>query len=208
MATVILQLLGVLIFSVGTLICGKLIRRKVKIEDAGEIIRIVHFLFWFVLVLPFWVGFFYPGLTKFDSVLGFWSLSGNLFFLVIGSLLLLVGIFYSFASSGLLLKIGRGAAAFKFSKKVVTGGVYGQVRNPMAFGYYTMALGVSFMAHSTYLIMLNLLLVIPAHIFYIKYFEEYEVERRLGEPYKQYKKKVPFIIPMFSTINKHKNITS
>jgi protein-S-isoprenylcysteine O-methyltransferase Ste14 len=85
--------------------------------------------------------------------------------------------------------------AFKFSKNVVVSGVYNQVRNPMAVGYYLTLLGVGLMAHSTWFTFFSLLVVIPSHIFYIKYFEEFEVELRLGESYVEYKRQTPFLIP-------------
>jgi protein-S-isoprenylcysteine O-methyltransferase Ste14 len=41
--------------------------------------------------------------------------------------------------------------------------------------------------------------LIPAHIFFLKYFEELELELRFGETYKQYKQTVPFLIPRLSS---------
>lgn len=35
-------------------------------------------------------------------------------------------------------------------------------------------------------------------IFFLKFFEELELELRFGESYKQYKQKVPFLIPKLS----------
>jgi protein-S-isoprenylcysteine O-methyltransferase Ste14 len=39
------------------------------------------------------------------------------------------------------------------------------------------------------------LLVIPVHIFYLKYFEEYELELRWGESYAAYRREVSFLMP-------------
>jgi protein-S-isoprenylcysteine O-methyltransferase Ste14 len=36
---------------------------------------------------------------------------------------------------------------------------------------------------------------IPVHVFYLKYFEEYELELRLGQEYLEYKRRVPFLLP-------------
>jgi len=40
--------------------------------------------------------------------------------------------------------------------------------------------------------------IIPAHVFFLKFFEELELELRFDESYKQYKQKVPFLIPKLS----------
>ncbi len=40
---------------------------------------------------------------------------------------------------------------------------------------------------------------IPAHTFFLKFFEEAELELRFGESYKQYKRRVPFLIPRVSS---------
>jgi len=195
LGTIIFQVIGVLVFVLITLIFGKHIRRNSKLESAQKPIRIVHFSYWFFLVLPAWIEFVYPGYTRLDVVLGISSLPLQTASLVFGIMLFLIGIYYGLASSRLLAKIGRGAMAFKFSKNVVDKGVYSQVRNPMALGYYLMLLGGGLMVHSTYFTIFNLLIVIPSHIFYIKYFEEFEVELRLGKSYREYRRETPFLIP-------------
>jgi len=48
---------------------------------------------------------------------------------------------------------------------------------------------------STYMTLGALLGVIPAHIFYLKYFEEYELELRMGQSYVEYKQRIPFLLP-------------
>jgi len=42
-----------------------------------------------------------------------------------------------------------------------------------------------------------LLGIIPAHLFFLKFFEEFELELRLGESYKTYKQQTPFLFPNF-----------
>ena len=41
---------------------------------------------------------------------------------------------------------------------------------------------------------------IPAHIFYLKFFEERELELRFGESYMDYKQRVPFLIPRWRSM--------
>jgi len=37
--------------------------------------------------------------------------------------------------------------------------------------------------------------IIPAHILFLKFFEELELELRFGSSYLEYKRRVPFLIP-------------
>jgi protein-S-isoprenylcysteine O-methyltransferase Ste14 len=37
--------------------------------------------------------------------------------------------------------------------------------------------------------------LIPAHLFFLRFFEELELELRLRESYKEYKQKTAFLIP-------------
>jgi len=55
--------------------------------------------------------------------------------------------------------------------------------------------GVGLLAGSTALTVGMLLLVIPAHIFNLRYFEETELNLRYGQSYREYTKRVPFLIP-------------
>jgi hypothetical protein len=42
---------------------------------------------------------------------------------------------------------------------------------------------------------------IPAHLFALKYFEELELELRLGQSYLDYKEKTPFLFPALGVPN-------
>jgi protein-S-isoprenylcysteine O-methyltransferase Ste14 len=89
----------------------------------------------------------------------------------------------------------KGAPASKMAMRLVEGGIYNRVRNPRALGFYLACVGVGLMVGSSYVTLVSLLVVIPAHIFNLKYLEELELELRLGEPYIEYKQRVPFMIP-------------
>jgi protein-S-isoprenylcysteine O-methyltransferase Ste14 len=68
----------------------------------------------------------------------------------------------------------------------------------MLLGYYLFALAIAFIPGSTLLTLGVLLGLIPAHIFFLKYFEELELQLRFGESYNEYKRKVPFLFPKLS----------
>ena len=76
--------------------------------------------------------------------------------------------------------------------------VYTYTRNPMSLGYYLWVLGLGLVAGSRFTVIVVILGFIPAHIFFLKYFEEFELELRFGETYRRYRQRVPFLIPYFS----------
>jgi protein-S-isoprenylcysteine O-methyltransferase Ste14 len=65
----------------------------------------------------------------------------------------------------------------------------------MSLGFYLICVGIGLMVGSTYITVGSLVGIIPVHIFYLKYFEEYELELRLGQSYIEYKGRVPLLVP-------------
>jgi protein-S-isoprenylcysteine O-methyltransferase Ste14 len=159
----------------------------------------MHFLFFAGLGAPFLVGIIYPGLTNIDALLGLMSLPWHMFFLIVGVALTIPGLYFLGASNKLLRALGEGANAFRLTRYVVGQDVYKRTRNPMSLGYYLAALGLSFMIGSTMLTLYVLCGLIPAHLFFLKFFEERELELRFGESYRHYKQTTPFLIPRIST---------
>ena len=94
--------------------------------------------------------------------------------------------------------VGKGANAFRLTKKIVETDIYKRTRNPMSLGYYLWSLSLGLITGSKLFTFVVLLGLIPAHIFFLKYFEEFELELRFGEAYRQYKQKVPFLFPKIS----------
>jgi protein-S-isoprenylcysteine O-methyltransferase Ste14 len=107
----------------------------------------------------------------------------------------LMGAYLFLASNIMLRLVGKGAHALRLTKQVVDVNIYSWTRNPMSLGLYLGSVGFGLLLGSTYWTFGALLLVIPVHIFYLRYFEEYELEQRLGRPYLVYKQKVPFLFP-------------
>ena len=67
----------------------------------------------------------------------------------------------------------------------------------MSLGYYLWSLSLGLISGSMFVTVVVLFGFIPAHVFFLKYFEEFELELRFGEAYRLYKQKVPFLIPKF-----------
>ncbi len=188
-------LLGLLAFIFGVAILGIWLRRSPSKANAEKSSRVVHALFFGGLGIPFVIGFFSPGLTHLDELVGLPPLPFKHFFLISGILLAIPGLYFTAISLKSLRDLGSGANAFRLTRRVIVSDIYGHTRNPMSLGYYLVALGIGFISGSTLLTLYVLLGIIPAHLFALKYFEELELELRFGESYKQYKQKVRFLIP-------------
>ena len=195
MAIIMLQCAAVFVFAVGSFVLGLWIRRSKTRETAERTSRCSHLMYWGLLVFPGVIGFVRPGLTHYDELLGIPSLPFRLVDSIVGAVLLLVGLFLLIITNKLLAKVGKGAAAFMLTKGVVVESVYNFTRNPMSLGYYVACVGVGLLAGSTSVIVGVLLGVIPAHVFNLKYFEETELDLRHGQSYREYKQRVPFLIP-------------
>ena len=182
MITIYLIVLGLVVFAVGIGILGIWLRRHPSKENAEKTSRIVHFLFFLFMVAPPLIGIFSPGLTHFDELLGLNPLPWRTAFLVLGIILAIPGLYFLGITNKLLRALGSGANAFRLTKQIV-------------LGFYLCALALGFVSGSTFITLVVLLGLIPAHIFFLKYFEELELELRFGEPYKEYKQAVPFLIP-------------
>ena len=157
----------------------------------------MHFLYFACLGTPFVISLFYPGLTNLDQLLGLDPLPWKTGFLIIGIFLMVPGLYFFAVSNKLLRSLGSGANAFRLTKNTVVTDIYQYTRNPMSLGYYLSALALGFISGSTLLTVYVLLGIIPAHLFFLKFFEEFELELRLGESYMAYKQQTPFLFPNF-----------
>ena len=190
-----LGLVGFLAFTLGVWILGTWLRKNPSKINAEKSSRIVHFLFFAGLVAPVVVVLVYPGLRGLDGLVGFTPLPSNSFFLIIGILFAMPGLYFLGISNKLLRARGNGANAFRLTDRIVQTDLYQRTRNPMSLGYYLWALGLGLISGSKLFTLVVLLGFIPAHVFFLKYFEELELELRFGEAYRRYKQKVPFLIP-------------
>jgi protein-S-isoprenylcysteine O-methyltransferase Ste14 len=92
-------------------------------------------------------------------------------------------------------QVGKGTLApWDPPKRLVTGGLYAHVRNPMITGVLTVLLGESLAAHSMKIFSWFLMFFIINTLYFIL-FEEPGLERRFGDAYREYKRNVPRWIP-------------
>jgi protein-S-isoprenylcysteine O-methyltransferase Ste14 len=202
MVTLFLLCIGLLSFAGGTEILGTWLRKHPSKANAEKTSRIMHLLFFAGLATPPVIGLFYPGFTHFDELVGLKPLPWKPFFFTLGILLAIPGLYFMGITNRLLRVFGNGANAFRLTKRIVAEDIYKRTRNPMSLGFYLLALATGLVPGSTLVTLAVLVGVIPAHIFFLKYFEELELELRFGESYLQYKKSVPFLIPNFTVPGK------
>jgi len=190
-----LGLVGLLAFIMGTGVLGLWLRKHPSKVNAEKSSRIMHFLFFAGLTTPFLISLFYPGLTHLDDLIGLKPLPWRSVFLIVGIVLAVPGLYFLVVSNKSLRALGSGTNAFRLTKHIVEADIYKYTRNPMSLGYYLFALGVGFISGSTLLTLYVIFGLVPAHLFFLRFFEELELELRLGESYKEYKQKTPFLIP-------------
>ncbi|MFW9996788.1 MAG: methyltransferase family protein [Candidatus Odinarchaeota archaeon] len=196
--TIVIQVLGVFLFFLVAVIAGKWLRADPCEKITAQTGRITGLLYYLGLFFPFVLGFFWPGLDRFDGILNINPLPFPPVALLTGLSFLILGYYLVYASIKSLRKRGKGAPAFNLTKQLVERDIYSYTRNPMSLGYYLACAGFSLVANSTYLTLYTFLLAFPAHVFYLKYYEEKELETRFGNAYLQYKQTVPFLIPRFN----------
>ena len=119
----------------------------------------------------------------------------NIYFKIIGILILILGIILFTKTVFLFFKFGNGTIApWNPPKKFIVRGPYRYVRNPML-------IGVNLILISEYLILNSLIIFIWSSIFivinliYHKFNEEKKLELRFGNSYTEYKKNVSAWIP-------------
>ena len=190
-----LGLVGFFAFTVGVGILGLWLRRHPSKINAERSSRIMHSLFFAGLVAPGVVMLVYPGLTQLDGLVGVKPLPSSTIILIVGILFAFIGLYLLGNSNKLLRAQGNGANAFRLTDRIVETDIYQRTRNPMSLGYYLWSLSLGLISGSAFVTIVVLLGFIPAHVFFLKYFEEFELELRFGEAYRQYKEKVPFLIP-------------
>jgi len=133
----------------------------------------------------FWVDKWLPFL-HFDST--WWSLGLSLLLLVPACLIMVWPVMQFFRARGTPVPLNP-------PKKLITTGLYAYARNPMILGLFLLMFGLGVLFGSLSLILIFTPLFILLNVLYVKAVEEKEMEKKFGEEYLEYKKRVPMFIP-------------
>lgn len=113
---------------------------------------------------------------------------GSLLVIVTGGVALLTVI-------NLALK-GLGAPfAIALSRKLAADWLYAWTRNPMVLATLALGLSLGVWFQSTLFVLWVLIVFAPALLFFVKVYEERELELRFGATYLEYKSKTPMLLP-------------
>ena len=116
---------------------------------------------------------------------------------IIGILIMLAGLTLIAKTVTVLTRMGDGTLApWSPTKKLVTGGIYAFVRNPMILGVLTVLAGESTAILSAPILKWLVIFFIVNNIWFF-IFEEPNLEKKFGDQYREYKKSVPRWIPRF-----------
>ena len=139
-----------------------------------------------------------PALGKF---LDFIILKNNYLFapypiiLTIGIFISLIGCFLSLWCIFLFKKYGKGTPNPTIPpKEFVLRGPYKIVRNPMALGGAILLFGEVLIYYSIFLLLISILYVAAIYL-NAMFIEEPELKKRFEQPYEQYLKEVPRLLP-------------
>ena len=91
---------------------------------------------------------------------------------------------------------GLGAPFYiAFSRKLAVDWLYAWTRNPMVLSVLAFGLSLGIWFQSVLFMLWALILFTPAYLFFVKVYEERELEFRFGASYLEYKSKTPMLLP-------------
>ena len=115
--------------------------------------------------------------------------------LSVGIVLLVIGIPMVFWTITKFLRTKGTPIPFNPPPKLVVNGLYRVVRNPMHLGWTVTLIGLALLMQSFTLLVIFIPLFILVHVVYLKSIEEKELEKKFGQAYLDYRRRVPMFIP-------------
>jgi protein-S-isoprenylcysteine O-methyltransferase Ste14 len=115
--------------------------------------------------------------------------------LAVGAVLLAVGLLLWAWCVALFLQGGGTPIPFNPPPTLVARGPYRWVRNPMLIGVFASLFGLGFLLHSASMVLIWTPIYLIANLIEITRVEQPELERRFGDAYREYRRRVPMLIP-------------
>lgn len=134
---------------------------------------------------------------KLDKILNYRGFISEPFNIILGYPIIIFGICITCWSVFHFLKAKGTPVPINPPPVLVTSGPFAYVRNPMVTGIFIILFGFGFLYDSLTLICLFTPLFILINYWELKFIEEPELEKRLGEKYREYKRRTPMFIPKF-----------
>jgi protein-S-isoprenylcysteine O-methyltransferase Ste14 len=120
---------------------------------------------------------------------------------LLGAIVCLAGLVIFILTVRMLIQIGKGTIMpWDPTRRLVTGSLYGYVRNPMILSVITIEAGEALLFDSWWLALLALAFFLLNTVYFILS-EEPGLEKRFGQEYVEYKKNVPRWIPRLKPWN-------
>lgn len=91
---------------------------------------------------------------------------------------------------------------FNPPSELVTTGPYAWSRNPMLTGVFAFLFGMGFLLHSVSIVVIWTPVFVIVNVLELKFIEEPELERRFGERYREYRRRVPMFVPRAPGVSK------
>ena len=147
-----------------------------------------------MILFPFNVMVIIPALILWISD-QFQSYQFRIIPVVVGGVLILVGLYTIWITVSLFTDYGKGTPApYSPPKVLVAIGIYRYVRNPMMIGVWCVLIGEANLFMSVG-VLIWFLIFLTGSILFVILWEEKDLATRFGEPYCEYKKKVPRWLP-------------
>lgn len=135
-----------------------------------------------------------------DRALGWGRFPRSAALAVAAAVLLAAGLALIGLSSRDLRVLGEGTPSpADPPKRLVEGGAYALCRHPMFLGYDLAALGVVLLTGSPGTLLAVYPVFLCCEVLFLKRKEEVSLERRFGEQYRAYRRRVPFLAPRLRT---------
>lgn len=173
---------------------GKIIeviyRSAVSKGKAKIILSPLGGLIFFSLIL-----FFISVSIKADAFLGLCGFIPHPVNIIVSVPVLFLGLFLVLWSNFYFMKAKGTPVPINPPSKLIIGGPYAYVRNPMVAGVFILLLGAGILLDSIFLVFIFLPFFITLMFLELKFIEEPELEKRLGNEYIKYKKRTPMFFP-------------